>query len=709
MKLTTKFSFKKLITSLCVLIAFLTTGLDTLQIKPMTKEVSKTKSASSGVDQLFLQKSETDKKKKKKAAAAVKTQTKSKWASGNLNVPPVAADKPAFKNDTLSKAAFRDINNTFIGQKLNNFLLNQRKWDWKLLDKQLQDIAFDMNYQQDYGHTPEGLRSFIRYFINNFEACDKDQDKQLSRSEFQTCLSSDTFLSIIDVPSSNYSALVVSPYNYTDVTQYANNLFNLLDPMNTNFLNFHSYMSLRLFVFSWRRCSVAAPFIEESNFECAIEIAAGWKTLSRTQSRKLFFLALELSGNEALRNLDFITYVSFAQAVRLYGKINGKEDNDISKAELNLALDNNILPLRYNQDVITYFFKLIEERDRPNQGIDLLTFTFYDFWLKIFHKYENTRKYFLTFQEYINVFNEALYPKFMKDELLKIPQNNLTTAAYQMYTYLNLTNYQDESDHFLKSFLETSSEVEMRNKNRGKWSINEAVNNNIVYAYNQNSTMQSIYKIIDANSDGFINFFDFGSLIQINYLFGKFDVYQKGRLVSGDLQENFTSYSDFPLVSHLIRERARKFNLFPQDLYADLYSVILTLKIEDLINVSARRADKTTLFELEIKNILSLANRNFVPDAYLNKCIRGVSIDNIPLYDWECAYVESETRTLTFYENSFDRLTVAANNITLFNTVFYNIEANLPQQGSIPGELGAGATAAVTADAAGGAAAKAAY
>jgi hypothetical protein len=343
--------------------------------------------------------------------------------------------------------------------------------------------------------------------------------------------------------------------------------------------------------------------------------------------------------------------------------------------------------------------------------MDLLTFVFYDFWLKLFNKYQNTRKYFLTFNEYVNIFNEPLYPKFMKDELLKIPQNNLTTASYQMYTYLNISNFQDESDHFLKSFLETSAAVQMRasaKSTNAKWSINEAVNNNTVFAYKLNPTAKFLFKIIDANSDGFINFFDFASLIQINYLFGKFDVYQKGRIVSGDLYENYTSYSDFPLVGHLIRERARKFNLFPQDLYADLYSVILTLKIEDLVSVFARRADKTTLFEVELKNIFAMVNRQFVPDAYLNRCLRGVNADNVPLYDWECAFVQSEIRTLTYYENSFDRLTAATNNITLFNTVFYNIDAGLPQQGVIPGELGAGAAAAAPAAAA-AAAPKAAY
>jgi len=626
----------------------------------------------------------------------------SKWASGTLNTPPLAADKPSFKNDTLSLSSYRDINNTYVGQKINAFMLNQRKWDWKLLDKQLQEIAFDMNYQDDYGHTPEGLRAFIKYFIKYFENCDQDQDNLLSRSEFQNCLSTDRYLSVIDLPNSNYSALMVPPYNYSNPIQYANNIFDLLDPQDMQFLNFHSYMQLRLFIFSWRRCSVSSPFLEESNFECAIEIAAGWKSMSRTQARRLFFLALELSGNESLRNLDFVTFLSFAQAVRLFGKINGKEDNDVTRAQFNLALDNNVLPLRYNQDVIGYFFKLIEERDRPNQGIDLLTFVFYDFWLKLFHKFENTRSYYLTFPEFYNIFINPLYPKMMMEEIFKIPQNKLTSEAYQMYMYMNISHYQDESDHFLKSFIESSVEEKKIEKNLAnkletavnakrlgkKFSISEVAGMSPNLEFNWGETIQNLFSVIDADTDGYINFYDFGGLIQINYLFMKFDVYQKGRLVSADLYDNFTSYSNFPLVSYLIRERAQKFSLFPQDLYADFYSVLLTLKIEDIINTTTRKSDKTKLFEIEIKNILAIVNRQSIPDAYLNRCLRGVNSDNIPLYDWECAYIQSEIRTLTFFENSFDRLTVVNNQIYLHNTVFYNIDPNLPQPGSAPGEPG---------------------
>jgi hypothetical protein len=140
------------------------------------------------------------------------------------------------------------------------------------------------------------------------------------------------------------------------------------------------------------------------------------------------------------------------------------------------------------------------------------------------------------------------------------------------------------------------------------------------------------------------------------------------------------------MVNYRTRERAKMFNEFPQDLYVDLYSCILTLKVEDLFGSKVRRTDKNLVTEIELKHVLADVNRRHVPDWLLNRCLRGTTKDNIPTYDWECAFVQSEIATMTYWENSFDRLTVSKNNLVLANTVFYNIDPNLPQQGSIPDE-----------------------
>jgi len=286
----------------------------------------------------------------------------------------------------------------------------------------------------------------------------------------------------------------------------------------------------------------------------------------------------------------------------------------------------------------------------------------------------------------------------MNLEFLKIPQNNLTAFSYQMYTYFNVSNYQDESDHFLKSFIEKRSssfleesenvatEKNSKNVANNKWSTMEVYKNNTKFKFNANQTFGYLFNVIDSDMDGWINFYDFGSMMQVAYLFTHFDGYFKGRNTAGELFEKFTKYQDFPIVSYRIRERARVFNEFPQDLYVDLFSCILTLKIDDLFAAKVRRVDKTQVNEIELKHVLAMVNRKEVGERYLNRCLRGTNKDNIPMYDWECAFVQSEIATLTFYENSFDRLTTADNKLVLANTVFYNIDPTLPQQGTIPDE-----------------------
>jgi len=276
-----------------------------------------------------------------------------------------------------------------------------------------------------------------------------------------------------------------------------------------------------------------------------------------------------------------------------------------------------------------------------------------------------------------------------------------------MYTYLNISNYQDESDHFLKSFIEKESKflevsngkvnnmktlakegscAQTENLLKTKWSSLEVYEGNKNFKFNAKQTYDNLFNAIDSDMDGWITFYDFGHMMQITYLFSHFDGYLKGRLPAGELYEKFSKYSDFPLVSYRIRERAKIFNEYPQDLYVDLYSAVLTLKITDLFLGKVRRVDNSLVTEIELKHVLSTVNRRSVPDAYLNRCLRGTSKDNLPMYDWECAFVQAEISTLTYLESSFDRLTVSKSKIALKNTVFYNIDPSLPQQGSIPGE-----------------------
>ena len=122
---------------------------------------------------------------------------------------------------------------------------------------------------------------------------------------------------------------------YTNPDFFYQKIFQVMDVFGSGALNFHAYMELRLMIFSWKKCSVVAPFIEDTSWECAIELVSGFKTSSRTTLRNTFYMCLELANSNNIRNIDFISFLMFASSSRLYGRINGKLDHDVTSKSNN--------------------------------------------------------------------------------------------------------------------------------------------------------------------------------------------------------------------------------------------------------------------------------------------------------------------------------------------------------------------------------------
>ena len=568
-------------------------------------------------------------------------------------------------------------------QDIPTFKSSVRKWnDLKLFDKQLDDIYQDMIYKQNKDLSPEAAKASIQIFARQFEACDGNGDNVLNQTEFTKCFVNDTYLNSVQPTHARFATF--SNYSFTNSTGFYPLLFSVMDTYNLNYTNFHDYMMLRLMAFSWRKCSVSAPFIEEVSFECAIEIAFGSKSISRNTNRHLFKLALELSNSQSVRNLDFISYFIVAQSVRLFGKINNKEDGDATKAEMNLALDTNMLPSRYCQEVIDMFFQLVEEEKNVNHGMDLLSFVFYDFVLRIFEVPNAAKKWKLNNVEFKNLFSHYLFPATTLEEVQMIPQNNLTNESYQMYTYMNISQYHQEADHFLKFAQKSEKTVKSlktlkAHTGNKKHRLGNARKLPGDMVFDIVATSNWLFNILDHDADGVLSFYEYANFMQISYLFSRFDQYRKGRVVAGNLYEKYTTYADFPYVSSQLRQRGQRFNLLSQDLYMDLMRTTLVLRIDDLINANTRRLDPTTLYEIELKHIFSVVNLGGVPDAILNKCLRGVDDNNVPKYEWECAFVNSITITSNYLESSDSYLTAKSAKLNLLNTAFVNVDPQLKQ------------------------------
>jgi hypothetical protein len=581
-------------------------------------------------------------------------------------------------NNTLSGLHWSSLNKTFSNHKSEHFKVRARQWvDNKLFDRQLDMIYKDFLHESNKDSNPQNTRNVISLFTSQFEACDQDHDNVLDLDEFTGCLKNDTYLSRIAPPAQVFANYANN--SFTNETGFYSLLYNTLDSYRLNYTNFYDYMLIRLFAFSWSKCSVNGPFIEELNFECAIDIAAGWRTMTRTSARRLYQLALDLSNTRQHRDIDFVTYVMIANSVRLYGLINGRDNSDATKDEFNSAMDSNLLPQRYNQDIINQLFRLIEDNDKPNQGIDLNSFVFYDFALKLFHVQNAARRWYQTLPEFQSSISNYLFPVEAYREFKRIAQNNLTNDAYQMYAYHNISQWKDEENHFLKFTQKNEKVVKEKSENKMEARLLPAN-----FTFNADQTAQWLFNALDYDMDGYINFYDFGSFVQVAYLFAKFDPYNKGKMLAGDIYDKIGTYSDYPTVSFHIRERAKRFNMLNQDLYVDLLRALMMFRIDDIMDANVRRSDKTTLYEVELKHIFSYINMSGVPDGKLNICLRGADDNGVPRYDWECAFMNSMTATLNYLETSVFHATTIGANLALTNTGIWNVDPQFNTENEAP-------------------------
>lgn len=614
------------------------------------------------------------------------TQKKHKKHKSNVAAPvPATPAAPASGNSTnstrFSASQYSDLNQTYTVNHLNNYKTTNRKWDFKMLDKQLEQIYKDMLYVTEKRMRPLNVRAFIQTFIGPFETCDKNADNVLSLAEFSACMSSDPYFKLLTVP--NVQPFIVSSYvpqqNYTNSAIFYQTIFNILDDYKNSYINFHDYMKLRLMVFSWKHCSVQGPFIEEANFECALEVASGYRTLSKTSVRRLFQLGLELSNSEFQRNLDFISFLYISCSIRLYGKINGKEDGDITRSEFNTALDNNILPIRFSQLIIDQMFALTNQKKIHNQGIDKFTFVFLDFNLRLFTVNNATRPYYVSLSEFSSVLNNTLFPNKTLTEIYAIPSYGMTAQSFQMFASMNVSQFYQEDDYLLK-FLEVKNSKKTINKaalEKLSTVFGQAAANSTIPALNTTLLASTIFNLLDIDNDGWVNYQDFAHIMQLLYIFNNNDVYQKGKLTIGKIIDIFKSYSEYPRISIINRERIQRLERIDRDLMINALELIVIFKIDDIVGYYVRESDKTSLYEVDLKNILLKCGLRYIPEAYLTKCLRGNDINNIPKYDWECSINSGIILMSQFYEAASGYISAKKNGIVLTSTAYNNIDPQI--------------------------------
>jgi hypothetical protein len=363
-------------------------------------------------------------------------------------------------NTKIQDPHFSSLNKTFVKKDLKTFKDENNQWDFKLLSRQMDDIFQIFLYQNQKDITPESTRAVIKLFIENFESCDDNKDNILSIDEFKKCVKQNKYFKVFNIDDVRQPKfmlnLIKSNSKWTNITNtdsLAVRMVQIVDSMENGYLNFHDFMMLRLISFAWRKCGNIGFFIDEVNFECAFEVVAKTKTLSRNSARSLFNLALELSNFKSVRYLDLVTFSVVALNSRLYGKINTKNDGDITRNEFMTALESSLLPRRYNKNIIDDFFKLISGPDKKFNDLDLYTFVFLDTLLRMFSMDRPGRsETCITYADFISIINDFNFPKKIIQELYYIPYYNLSRNNYTQFMHVKIPKYFEENDFLMRKY-----------------------------------------------------------------------------------------------------------------------------------------------------------------------------------------------------------------------------------------------------------------
>lgn len=538
-------------------------------------------------------------------------------------------------NVTFARSMNENINKSIENVDLRTFRIqNANSKFHQLFDKQLEEIFTIFKNNKMAGVSD--FRSSYNLFVYNFDKCDKNKNHLLDLPEFTNCLKYDPYLSLIQMPNKLYASYVNN--TYTNKTGFASILFSFMDNHDRGSLNLYDYVMLRLFAFAWRKCSVNGPFIDATSFECAVDIISNSRSLHTNSLRKIYTLGLELTNSHNLRTMDFISYFVVSSSIRLYGKINAREDYDATRNEFNIALDTNILPARYNQHVIDDLYKLIKNYGNSKTGIDLLSFVFYDHFLKLFYQgAAGDHRWNIDAKQFNKILNNYLFPAELLNYVKVVPQHNYTVDSYNLRRHVNENTF-DETDNLYK-FLEIKSENSRINTTKVKITL----------------PANRLFTLLDSNDDLKLTFYDFATFVQTFRLYAEVDELRHAdRNLVGAVAHHFTEYADTPLYSDSFREKSRRFGMIEKDSYIDPFYTLAIMRMEDIVLHHVRKSDPTTLKEIEIRLILEKMNLKEFPVVFIEKCSRGKDEDGIPKFDWECSLIKAISRTLNFLEHDRD-------------------------------------------------------
>ncbi|MCQ2820270.1 MAG: hypothetical protein MJ252_23640 [archaeon] len=564
-------------------------------------------------------------------------------------------------NLSFYEAMKRISNSVYKLKSLEEVQSQLRHPSFHLKDFEIRDIFHHMSSTKDGKISDNDAKNFFNIFVEEFNKCDTNKKNLLDKAAFKNCMKTDIYLKEIQ-PAQKLQKFME---NVTSVDGMSEFLFNLLDDNLKEGISFYEYFILRSIRYGWVKCSPNRDVIEEANFECAINSISNYKHMEHSELKALYNLAVKFSGGEGERDVDFLTYAHIVKSLMLYSLINQKSDEELTMREVTSALEQDILPQRYNKEIIDQLFNLIKDDYDPMRGMDATTFVFYDYFLRIFDKpnfienKDNPR--YLNQTEFKNLLmNNLLFPGDYREAVLStVLFKGTTNESYSMETVNRPNNLEDLAEGNFISF------VEKKRKGRKLMDIITKAKN---YKKELKDLEEELFDINESTNRNFMTYFDFGSFVQISKIFDDLDPLQKGKLTAKELFDGFKSKTNLPSVSSQMKEKAKFFNMFPSTTYFDFLTTNMVLRVSD--KVEPVLVGGKNLEEVDLKAIMKKMHLNNVPDDYLSSCKRGKSERRLHLYDSVCSFKVAIQRHLDYINTQTDYLVANQEKLNLTDTEF---------------------------------------
>jgi hypothetical protein len=543
------------------------------------------------------------------------------------------------------------ILNTFLPYMRNGPIRNERvltfqEFKWLFVSKRL-NVNNNYQIEEIYDYfkrkgendlSKMSLISAIEYFIKPFDKCDKNKDNLLSNEEFKNCINKDKHLSFLQLLNTGKQYFPTFPkYDILKIFLRGIDTASNGNKNSSEHFNFYHYMELRLISFSLRKCGDLHFFVSRNIFNCSLNyIVQRGRSIPQTTAKRVFELGRELSNIRSHRNLDIVTFLILVRDIKLFTKVNRKNNNKVDTGELISAVRNGILPMFYNNKIIEMITLLT---NNSKHGIDLYTFVFTNYFLRVF--YQNTNC--MSLEDFMNILNDPLTPRKIVKFIAESENTSFDGKIDKMYMTANLSQAFSEADFFMKNF---------------RFSQNK----------DESSVIEAFFNLMSLSNKKCVAFDEFMYLIQVCNIFRK----KAKNTTPALLYETFRTYSDYPAISSKIFNNIDNFKLIPSHFNLNLFTTYSLLKKSDTLKQVQPKNFHDTMDEITLKSILSKMNIKNINDGILDKCLTGERKRNLPLYSFDCALKKSLTTALDYHRTRNIYSLAKRNNLNLKTISFHN-------------------------------------